>query len=400
MILVGICAIYAFYRIFLSLIEINFVKSKMNENAVVLSENDYLNAAKTAIINQKFDIFGEIYGFFINVFWLLCGLNLLSNFIDLQNEIYQSLFVVAFVFLGFVLNLPLEIYRVFIKDKKLGFSNMTISLFLKDTIKSGLMLIIFNFILIYLVLLCFKIGEIWWILAFCVSFAFVLILQLIYPTIIVPLFNKVKPLDDENLRDAINELLQKCGFKSSGVFVLDASKRDKRLNAYFGGLGSTKRVVLFDTLIQKLSKAEILAVLGHELGHFKHKDIIKMIAMFATMLFVMFFVFSHLPNWLLNELSINNANVAIIVSFLIFSPVTMAFFEPLISKLSRNNEFNADHFGASNSTNADMISALTKLGAENKAFPLSHPLYSAIYHSHPTLYERINELKSENSENL
>lgn len=396
MVLIGICVVYAFYRIFLSLVEINFVKSKMNEKAVILSKDDYVNAAKTAIINQKFDIFGEIYGFFINAFWLICGLNLLSSLVNLQNEIYQSLFLVAFVFLGFVLNLPLEIYRVFIKDKKLGFSNMTISLFIKDIIKSGLMLIIFNFILIYLVLLCFKIGEIWWILAFVVSFAFVLILQLIYPTIIVPLFNKVKPLDDENLKDAINKLLQKCGFKSSGVFVLDASKRDKRLNAYFGGLGSTKRVVLFDTLIQKLSKAEILAVLGHELGHFRHKDIIKMITMFAIMLFAMFFIFSHLPNWFLNELGIKNTNVAIIVSFLIFSPVAMAFFEPLISKLSRNNEFNADHFGANNSTNADMISALIKLGTENKAFPLSHPIYSAIYHSHPTLYERINELKSEN----
>lgn len=396
MILVGICAIYMIYRIFLSYIEMNFVKSKMNEKAVVLSQDDYENAANVAIVNQKFAIYSEIYAFLINVFWLLCGLNLLGNAINLQSEISQTAFVVAFVFLGFLLNLPLEIYRVFIKDKRLGFSNMTAPLFIKDTIKSALMLIIFNVILIYLILLCFKIGEIWWLLAFGVSFVFILILQLIYPTIIVPLFNKVKPLDDENLRSAINELLQNCGFKSSGVFVLDASKRDKRLNAYFGGLGSTKRVVLFDTLLQKLSKAEILAVLGHELGHFRHKDIIKMIAMFAAMLFILFFAFSHLPNWVLSALNVANENVAVIISFLIFSPVLMAFFEPFISRISRHNEFKADEFGANSATNSDMISALTKLGSENKAFPISHPLYSAIYHSHPTLQERISELKSEN----
>lgn len=394
--LIFIYIAYTIYKIYLSTLEINFIKENINKNPVVLNEFDYKRAGNTAIINQKFSIIESIYSFVLIMFWLFVGLNILNIFIkDHSSILGGTLYILSFLIISSLLTLPLEIYRTFVKDKKLGFSKTTPMLFAKDNIKSLLLLIVFGGLFIAMILWCFKtLGSSWWIRAFVASFVILLIIQLIYPTLIAPIFNKIKPLQDENLSSSINSLLQSCGFKSKGVFVLDASKRDARLNAYFGGLGSTKRVVLFDTLIAKLSKEEILAVLGHELGHFKHKDILKMLTISCFMIFVMFFVFSHIPNSIINSLGIVDDGVGIIIVFLLFSPVLSAIFEPIISKLSRNNEFNADEFGANMKSKNDMINALKKLGSENKAFPISHKLYSAIYHSHPTLYERISRLES------
>lgn len=394
--LIFIYFIYTIYKIYLSTLEINFIKNHIDKNPVVLDEYNYKKAGQTAIVNQKFSIIEYLYSFVIVAFWLFVGLKILNDNIDYEDSIFNgTVYILSFLIIGILLALPLEIYRTFVKDKKLGFSKMTPTLFFKDNIKSLVLITIFGGLFISMILWCFKaLGDSWWIWAFMASFVILLLIQLIYPTLIAPIFNKIKPLDDEDLSSSINSLLQRCGFKSKGVFILDASKRDSRLNAYFGGLGATKRVVLFDTLIAKLSKDEILAVLGHELGHFKHKDILKMLMISCIIIFVMFFVFSHIPSSAINALGINDNGVAIIIMFLLFSPVLSALFDPIISKLSRNNEFGADEFGADIKSKDDMINALKKLGSENKAFPISHKLYSAIYHSHPTLYERINRLQS------
>ena len=227
------------------------------------------------------------------------------------------------------------------------------------------------------------------------SFAVALVINLIYPTLIAPIFNKMQPLEDGELKSRIEGLLAQCGFKSSGVFTIDASKRDNRLNAYFGGLGATKRVVLFDTLVKKLSLEEIIAVLGHELGHFKHKDILKMIALSAVMLFAMFFIFGNIPDAAYGALGLSPAGGGTIVFLLLFSPIFGFLFSPISSYFSRANEFGADKFAGEISNKADMISALKKLGSENKAFPKAHPLYAFVYHSHPSLFERINELEND-----
>ena len=205
----------------------------------------------------------------------------------------------------------------------------------------------------------------------------------------------MSPLEDGELKGKIEGLLTKCGFKSSGVFTIDASKRDNRLNAYFGGLGATKRVVLFDTLIKKLSTAEIVAVLGHELGHFKHKDILKMIALSAVMLFCLFFIFGNVSVSAYEAIGLGQNGASIIIFLVLFSPIFSFLFSPIISHFSRKNEFGADRFSKEISNKTDMINALTKLGSENKAFPKSHWLYSFVYHSHPSLFERINELENE-----
>lgn len=397
--LVFLYIIYTIYKIFLSNLELNFVREKMNEKAVVLSEEDYKQAAKTAIINQKFSIFSDFYGLVVAVFWIVFGASFLQNFIYesgvFKNEIFKATaLVVAFLIINSLLSLPLDIYSSFVKDKKLGFSNMTPKIFIIDTLKSLFLMLIFGSLFICALIFCIQnLGNFWWIWAFLFSFCVILLINLIYPTIIAPMFNKMSPLQDGELKEQICELLQKCGFKSSGVFVMDASKRDKRLNAYFGGFGATKKVVLFDTLIEKLTQNEILAVLGHELGHFKHGDILKNIALSFVLLGVIFAVFGNLPNSVFSALNLKFDGGAILVFMILFLPILQAFLEPLVSKFSRTHEFGADEFASSVQGKDDMISALKKLGSENKAFPISHKIYSAVYHSHPSLYERIEELK-------
>ena len=215
---------------------------------------------------------------------------------------------------------------------------------------------------------------------------------MLYPIIRDKMFDKFEKLKDKNLEVKIEKLLDKVGFKSNGVFSVDASKRDNRLNAYFGGLGSTKRVVLFDTLIEKLTDNELLAVLGHELGHFKNGDILKNITIMGVVMFIFFGIFGNLSDELFLQLHLNNEPYSIIIIFMMFSPILSFFLMPLISAMSRHNEYEADKFGSDLSSKEDLINALLKLANENKSFPLSHPLYIFFFYSHPPLVERLKEL--------
>ncbi|AII14541.1 peptidase, M48 family [Campylobacter iguaniorum] len=395
-ILIGIYFIYTIYKVFLSLLQIGFVKQNLNKPAVILAQDDYQKAGLLALANEKLSVISSIYQMILLIIWSAWGAGYLQSIIAPNGIIWQNtLLVVVFLVISALLNLPFDIYEKFIKDKKFGFSNLTPKLFILDTLKTLGLTVIFGGLVVYLILLCFAwLGEFWWIWAFGLSFGIILLVNLIYPTIIAPLFNKVSPLSDEELKEAINSLLQKCGFKSSGVFVIDASKRDKRLNAYFGGLGGTKRVVLFDTLIAKLSQSEIIAVLGHELGHFKHKDLIKNIAFMFVILFVLFGVFGNIPNSVYEALGLDSSGGSFFLVLFLYSPIISAIFEPLMSAFSRSHEFGADEFGASSGGAKNMISALKKLGEENKAFPISHPVYSFVYHSHPSLYERAKKLEN------
>ncbi|MDD5202382.1 MAG: M48 family metallopeptidase, partial [Sulfurimonas sp.] len=208
-------------------------------------------------------------------------------------------------------------------------------------------------------------------------------------------FDKLTPLKDENLDDAIQSLMQKTGFVSSGVFVSDASKRDARLDAYFGGVGRAKRVVLFDTLIEKLTTKELLAVLGHELGHFAHGDIYKNIAMVGGMLFAMFALFGNLPEALFLELGLSQTPYLTMILLLLCMPVLGFIMMPIMGIVSRANEYAADKTGSELGGAAgsiELANALQKLVSENKSFPLSHPLYIFFHYTHPPVLERLKEL--------
>lgn len=390
---------YSLFKIFLEICELKFVKEEVKKEAVILNEKTYKEAGNITIFNKKFAIFALIYEFFITICWLSFGLRLLYQNVVLNNTIFENLvFVISFFLIGGILSLPIDIYSKFVKDKKFGFSNLSVKTFLLDLLKSFLLSIIFGSIVVYLLLICINfLGNFWWFWAAILSFIIVLIINFLYPTLIAPLFNKMEILKDDVLKESIEALLKKCGFKSSGVFTIDASKRDNRLNAYFGGFGSSKRVVLFDTLIKKLTKDEILAVLGHELGHFKNKDILRILVFSAILFFVIFGLLGNLPETIFNAVGIEKSSGSIIVMIAILSNLLSFIITPLQSFLSRKREFAADKFGAKMQNKNDMINALKKLGSENKAFPKSHKLYSNFYHSHPTLYERICELNDENS---
>lgn len=398
-ILVAIYAVYTFFELVLHGLELNFIKKRMNGEAVILSPEQFVASANASIAKLKFKLFSLCYSFGVLVFWLFLGLGALrqlcESMTDMSGIFAQMLYFSLFLVLGSIITLPLDIYEKFVLDKKLGFSNIKAPLFISDFMKNIALVAVFGAFGAWLFMLCYSfLGSLWWLWAWALAFGVILLVNLIYPTIIAPIFNKMKPLENNELKESIESLLRACGFRSSGVFVMDASRRDNRLNAYFGGLGATKRVVLFDTLIAKLSKAEIIAVLAHELGHFKHKDIIKNIVFMGFMLFVFFGILGALNASIYGDLALGSGALALLVFFVLFSPVLGAIFMPVMSYFSRSHEFGADSFGAKNSNKTDMINALKKLGSENKAFPLSHPLYSAVYHSHPSLSERISALEN------
>ena len=272
------------------------------------------------------------------------------------------------------------------------FSTIDKKTFILDQLKSTVMFLIFGGAFFWAMSAIISGISLWWFYGFLFSMAVILFINMIYPTIIVPLFNKVTPLENESLKSAIESLLEKAGLKSSGVFSLDASKRDKRLNAYFGGLGSSKRVVLYDTLIEKLEKNELLAVLGHELGHFKHKDILKNIFSSALMLFIMFVLVGNIPQSLFEALGVNKGAYSIMGLFLLLSPLVSFVMMPLFGILSRHNEYRADEYGSECESKEALCSALVKLADENKSFPHSHPLTIALYFTHPALVERLKKL--------
>lgn len=395
MTLITILCLYTLALVSISFIQISFLKKERLKKAIILDEKDYVEAANIAVENEKFSIFSNIYALVLKIFWLSFGFLWLKSFlISTNSTLENTLFLLSFILIMSLLNLPLSYYESFVKDKKQGFSTLTLATFIKDTLKSLILTAIIGFILLFMLVFCYKfLGSLWWLTAFGVAFIVALLANIIYPTIIAPLFNKMSPLQDENLNAQISALMKRCGFQSNGVFVMDASKRDKRLNAYFGGLFKSKRVVLFDTLLKALNTKELLAVLGHELGHFVHKDLIKMLVNAAIMLFLLFFIFAHLPEFFYTQSHLDGVNAGVFALLFIFGDIVSFVLSPLINAQSRHNEFAADAHGASLTSNEDMQSALVYLAKENKAFVKTSKIYEIFHLSHPSIDERLRALK-------
>ena len=358
-----------------------------------MDETRYEIAGNYAIEKEKMTILSSFYEFIIFFAWISFGLEFLDSSIVIKSLWLKAvIFVNIFIIINSILSMPFEIYKVFSLDKKYEFSNMTVSLYIKDTIKSTLLFLVFGSAVIAGISLIIEHLAFWWIWGFVFIFSVIILINMLYPIIRDKMFDKFESLKDKELEEKIEKLLQAVDFKSSGVFSIDASKRDNRLNAYFGGLGSTKRVVLYDTLIEKLSHNELLAVLGHELGHFKNGDILKNIGIMGLIMFVFFAFFGNLSEELFLQMKLNNEPYSIIIVFLMFSPIFSFFLMPLISLISRHNEYAADEFGSKLQSKEDLVNALLKLANENKSFPLAHPLYIFFYYSHPPLTERFKEL--------
>ncbi|ECL3243683.1 TPA: M48 family metallopeptidase [Campylobacter jejuni] len=394
MTLIAILCLYTALLSWISYAQIRFLEREKDKQAQILSEKDYQNAADIAIENEKFKLFSNFYNLIISIAWIGFGFLYLKELLILNNTRFENtLFLLSFLIITSILNLPLSIYESFIKDKAHGFSNMTVKLFIKDTMKSLILTLIFGFLILYTLLFCYDFfGTFWWIAAFIFAFCIIVIINLIYPTLIAPIFNKMKKLDDENLLKKISSLMKQCGFSANGVYVIDASKRDKRLNAYFGGLFKSKRVVLFDTLLKALNERELLAVLGHELGHFVHKDIIKALFNGVIIMFLLFFVFANLPEFVYLESHLEGVNGGVFALLFILANIFSFLISPILNALSRKNEFAADQHGAKVTSKEDMKNALIALARENKAFIKTSKIYAFFYLSHPSISDRIKAL--------
>ncbi|EAJ1451332.1 M48 family metallopeptidase [Campylobacter jejuni] len=394
MTLIAILCLYTALLSWISYAQIRFLEREKDKQAQILSEKDYQNAADIAIENEKFKLFSNFYNLIISIAWIGFGFLYLKELLILNNTRFENtLFLLSFLIITSILNLPLSIYESFIKDKAHGFSNMAVKLFIKDTMKSLILTLIFGFLILYALLFCYDFfGTFWWIAAFIFAFCIIVIINLIYPTLIAPIFNKMEKLDDENLLKKISSLMKQCGFSANGVYVIDASKRDKRLNAYFGGLFKSKRVVLFDTLLKALNERELLAVLGHELGHFVHKDIIKALFNGAITMFLLFFVFANLPEFVYLESHLEGVNGGVFALLFIFANIFSFLISPMLNALSRKNEFAADQHGAKVTSKEDMKNALIALARENKAFIKTSKIYTFFYLSHPSISDRIKAL--------
>lgn len=387
--------LYTLPKLLLSLLQIGHVRAAMQKPAEILPHDAYLKAGLYAIAKEKLAIGETLLEGILFIFWILFGLAWLDAQLaafSLPSWLVAPAFVLSLLIFQALISLPFGAYRTLIMDKKFGFSQGGVSLFALDQVKGLLLTLVFGLPIIWGLAKIIEGIALWWLYGFLFFMVLILMVNLLYPTLIAPIFNKFTPLEDPALKHDIEQLMQKAGFKSSGVFVMDASRRDGRLNAYFGGLGSSKRVVLFDTLLNKVSTSQLLAILGHELGHFRHGDLYKNLAFMTLLIFLLFFFVGHLPDILFLAASIERSPQTII-SFLILLASPLGFWlMPLFGLLSRHNEYAADSFGASLQSREDLREALVVLVNENRSFPRSHPLYIFFYYTHPPLLERLKAL--------
>jgi STE24 endopeptidase len=312
----------------------------------------------------------------------------------------QIALVAAVVAITSAIDLPFDYYRQFVVEARFGFNRMTKRIFFADLVKGILLGAAFGLPLLFVVLwLMNQAGSLWWLWAWVVLVGFQMLVLVLYPTFIAPLFNKFEPLADDALKGRIEALMKRCGFAAKGLFVMDGSRRSAHGNAYFTGFGAAKRIVFFDTLLARLSGSEIEAVLAHELGHFKRRHVVKrMVVTFAISL-AMLALLGWLTQrvWFYEGLGVRpsmtggNSGLALVLFFLAL-PVFVFFVTPLGSLSSRKHEFEADAFAASQTDAKDLINALVKLYEDNASTLTPDPIYTAFYYSHPPASQRIDRL--------
>lgn len=316
-----------------------------------------------------------------------------------QPVLQGVLLIVSFSVLSSLIGLPLSWYRTFHLEQRFGFNTQTAKLFWIDLLKKTALGLVLEAPMIALVLWLFgAMGAYWWLWAWGALMALQLVLFALYPTWIAPLFNKFTPLNDESLQARINQLLDRAGFKASGVFVMDGSTRSRHGNAYFTGFGRNKRIVFFDTLLENLSPAEIEAVLAHELGHFHHGHVKKRLVMMAVLSLGGLWLLGVLATapWFFSGLGVSAQTPALaLLLFMLTLPVFLTPISPLFNLLSRKDEFEADRFAAKQSNAMDLVNALVKLYQDNAATLTPDPLYSGFYDSHPPAPIRIAALESQ-----
>ena len=297
-----------------------------------------------------------------------------------------------------IIEIPLSVYRVFWIEAKFGFNKMTWKLFLVDLLKGALLSAVLGVPLLALILwLMAAAGDLWWLYAWAAWTVFNLLILAIYPTFIAPLFNRFSPMNDADLKARVERLLERCGFRAQGLFVMDGSRRSAHGNAYFTGFGRSKRIVFFDTLLERLEHGEIEAVLAHELGHFKHKHVIKrMLWLFAAAL-GFFWLLGQLiqQEWFYQGLGVSSPSTAMaLILFFLVMPVFTFLMQPAFGMYSRKHEFEADRYATQHASAEELQQALVKLYKDNASTLTPDPLHSAFYDSHPPAAARIARLRA------
>ena len=372
--------------------------------AATISLASHQKAADYTLTKARFGLLELAFGSAVLLAWtLLGGLDSLNQ--ALANSALaqwgplatQMALVAGFGLISGALDLPFTLYSTFRIEERFGFNKMSLQLWLADLFKSTLVGMVIGLPIVALILwLMDSAGPLWWLWAWAAWMGFNLLVLVLYPTVIAPIFNKFKPLEDDSLKARVTALMQRCGFAAKGLYVMDGSKRSAHANAYFTGFGAAKRVVFYDTLLKQLSPAEVDAVLAHELGHFKHKHIIQRIVMLFAMSLAGFALIGYLSQqiWFYTGLGVRPnlgaANDALaLLLFMLAIPLFSFFISPLMAQLSRQHEFQADAYAAMQTDGRDLASALLKLYQDNASTLTPDPVFVKFYYSHPPASERL-----------
>jgi STE24 endopeptidase len=364
-------------------------------------------AADYTVTKARFGLFEIAFGAAVLLGWtLLGGLDMLNRAINLTGLANygalapQVALIAAFALIGGLLELPWTLYSTFRVEERFGFNQTSLKLWFTDLLKSTLLGAVIGLPLVAVMLwLMGSTGRFWWLWAWGAWMAFNLLVLMLYPTLIAPLFNKFKPLDDEVLKARVTALMQRCGFAAKGLFVMDGSRRSAHANAYFTGFGAAKRVVFYDTLLKQLNAGEVDAVLAHELGHFKHKHIVKRVLSLFGLSLIGFALLGWLSSrsWFYTGLGVmpnaSGGNEAIaLLLFMLVVPLFSFFVSPLMARFSRKHEFEADAYAVSQTGVQDLRSALLKLYQDNASTLTPDPVFAKFYYSHPPASERLGRM--------
>ncbi|MEO5697789.1 MAG: M48 family metallopeptidase [Burkholderiaceae bacterium] len=375
--------------------------------AATIALASHQRAADYTLAKGRFGLLTMAFGAAVLLGWtLLGGLDALNGSVRdavlprFGGMSYQLALLAGFTVIGALLDLPFDLYRTFRVEQRFGFNRMTWKLYVADAVKGAVVAALIGLPIAALMLwIMGATGSLWWLWAWGAWMVFNVLVLVLYPTVIAPLFNSFKPLADRSLEDRVQALMKRCGFAAKGLFVMDGSKRSAHANAYFTGFGAAKRVVFFDTLLSKLSPGEVEAVLAHELGHFEHRHVIKRIVMMFAISLAGFALLGWLTTqaWFYTGLGVEpsltapNDAIALLL-FVLVTPIFGFFVSPLFAGLSRRQEFEADAYACRQASGDELAAALLKLHQDNAATLTPDPLFVRFYYSHPPASERLAAL--------
>ena len=402
--IIVLIAITCLSQIWLSIRHISFVSQNRKKVPApfkdIIKIKDHQKAADYTIDKSKLNILGlaveAIFLYFITIGGGIEWINQYLAQYPFSEITLGAMLIIAVMVLSSLVEMPMGLYKTFVIDEKYGFNRMTFSIFISDLIKQSILGLIIGLPVLYFSLwIIGNLGDLWWLWLWLFISAFNFIMLAVYPLFIAPLFNKFEPMKNKTLANQIKKLLNKCGFESSGLFVMNGSLRSNHGNAYFTGFGKSKRIVFFDTLLEKLSGKEIEAVLAHELGHFHHNHVKKRIILMFLVSFIGLYILGLLKEstWFYEGLGVSTMTDAnALLLFLLVSPLFVFFIRPVMAYYSRLNEFEADEYACKFAKARDLKQSLVKLYRDNASTLTPDPLHSSFYDSHPPALLRIQAI--------